>query len=153
MCLSSWWQIMLPEAIAIVMAPTDTTRYYFHWCCTLSFLVIVIWRHASQEEKSIMLISTDHYGLFVVFIMGANGMDISNRIWVRIRLEEFKIHQYPESRYSTLNTIFKCHIYDVNIHSDSIRYSWYYPYLNLNPNRNMKINVILVISIRICVHP
>jgi hypothetical protein len=31
MFFSSWWlQIMLPEAIAIVMAPTDTTRYLFH---------------------------------------------------------------------------------------------------------------------------
>ena len=56
---------------------------------------------------------------------------ISN-IWYRIRIQ-----------------ILKSHIYDVDIQSYPIRLSWHYPYSNPNPDKNMKTNVISVISVRI----
>jgi hypothetical protein len=55
-----------------------------------------------------------------------------------------------ESRYLTSDIrILKSHIYDVGIQSYPIRHDSHYPYSNLNPDRNMKTNVISVISVRI----
>jgi len=45
--------------------------------------------------------------------------------------------------------ILKSYIYDVNIQSYLIQHGWHYPYLNLNLTKNMKTNMISVISIRI----
>ena len=45
--------------------------------------------------------------------------------------------------------ILKSHIYDVDIQSYPIQHSWHYPYLNPNRDRNMKTNIISVISVRI----
>ena len=43
----------------------------------------------------------------------------------------------------------KSHIYDVDIQLYPIRHSWHYLYSNPNLDRNMKTNVISVISVRI----
>jgi hypothetical protein len=63
----------------------------------------------------------------------------SVRIWVKI----FNI------RYRIRIWILKLHIYDVDIQSYPIRHGWHYPHSNLNLNKNMKTNVILVIPVRI----
>ena len=54
-----------------------------------------------------------------------------------------------QHRYRICIWIFKSHIYDVDIQSYPIRYGWHYPYSNPNPDRNMKTNIISVISVRI----
>jgi hypothetical protein len=84
---------------------------------------------------------------------GENGMDIfrpysrpnSFRGFksVRIRIRIFNI------RYRIRIRILKLYIYDVDIPSYPIRHGWYYPYSNPNPDRNMKTNIISVISVRI----
>jgi hypothetical protein len=61
---------------------------------------------------------------------------------VRIRVRIFNI------RYRIRIRILKSHIYDVDIQYP-IRHSWHYPYSNPNPDKNMKTNVISVISVRI----
>ena len=62
---------------------------------------------------------------------------------VRIRVRISNI------RYRIRIRILKSHIYNVDIQSYSIRHDWHYPHSNSNPIRNMKTNVILVISVRI----
>jgi hypothetical protein len=62
---------------------------------------------------------------------------------IRIRVRIFNI------RYRIHIRILKLHIYDVNIQSFPIRHGSHYPYSNPNLGRNMKINVISVIYIRI----
>jgi hypothetical protein len=75
------------------------------------------------------------------------------RICDRIRLEGFKsVHIWVrifDIWYCIRIRILKLHIYDVDIQSYPIRHSWYYLYSNPNPDWNIKINVISVISIRI----
>ena len=77
----------------------------------------------------------------------------SDRIRDRIRIEEFKSVrirvQIFNIRYRIRIQIIKSHIYDVDIQSYPIRHGWQYPYSNPNPDRNMKTNVISVISVRI----
>ena len=63
--------------------------------------------------------------------------------YVRIRVRIFNI------RYRIRIRILKSHIYDVDIQSYLIRYGRHYPYSNPNLDKNMKTNVILVISVRI----
>ena len=65
----------------------------------------------------------------------------SRSILIRVRI--FNI------RYRIRIRIIKLHIYDVDIQSYPIRQSWQYPYSNPNSDRNMKTNVISVISVRI----
>jgi hypothetical protein len=64
---------------------------------------------------------------------------------VRIRVRIFNIW------YCIRIGIVKSHIYDIGIQSYPIRYEhdWHYPYSNPNPDKNMKTNVISVISVRI----
>jgi hypothetical protein len=45
--------------------------------------------------------------------------------------------------------ILKSHIYDADIQSYPIQHGWHYPYSNPNLDRNMKTNIISVISVRI----
>jgi hypothetical protein len=77
----------------------------------------------------------------------------SDRIRDRIRLEGFRSVrirvQIFNIRYRIRIWIFKSHIYDVDIQSYPIRHSWHYLYLNPNLIRNMKTNMISMISIRI----
>ena len=77
----------------------------------------------------------------------------SDRIRDRICLEEFKSIrirvQIFNIRYRIRIRIIKSHIYDVDIQSYPIRHGWQYPYSNPNPDRNIKTNVISVISVRI----
>jgi len=66
------------------------------------------------------------------------------RFWsVRIRVRIFNI------RYCIRIWILKSCIYDIDIQSYLIRHGWYYSYSNPNPTRNMKTNMISVISVRI----
>jgi len=75
----------------------------------------------------------------------------SDRIQDRIRLKEFRsVHiraRIFNIRYRICIRILKSHIYDVDIQSYHIRYGWHYSYSN--PNKNMKTNIILMISVRI----
>ena len=71
----------------------------------------------------------------------------------RIRLERFR---FVRMRVRMFNIwyhiriqIFKSYIYDVDIQSYLIRYDWHYPYSNPNLTRNIKTNMISVISVRI----
>ena len=77
----------------------------------------------------------------------------SDRIRNRIRLEglrSVRIRVWISNiRYRIRIRILKSDIYDVDIQSYPIRHSWHYPYSNPNPDRNMKTNVISVISVRI----
>jgi hypothetical protein len=77
----------------------------------------------------------------------------SDRIRDRIRLEGFRSVRIRvrifNIRYRIRIRIFKSHIYDVDIQSYPIRHDWHYPYSNPNPTRNMKTNMISVISVRI----
>ena len=77
----------------------------------------------------------------------------SDRIRDRIRLEEFKSVRIRvrifNIRYRIRIRIIKSHIYDVDIQSYHIRHGWQYSYSNPNPDRNMKTNVISMISVRI----
>ena len=76
-----------------------------------------------------------------------------DRIRYRIRLEGFKSVRIRvrifNIRYHIRIRILKSHIYDVDIQSYPIRHGWHYPYSNPNPDRNMKTNVISMISVRI----
>ena len=73
-----------------------------------------------------------------------------DRIRYRIRLEGFKSVRIRvrifNTRYHIRIRILKSHIYDVDIQSYPIRHGWHYPYLNSNLDRNIKTNVILVVS-------
>ena len=76
-----------------------------------------------------------------------------DRIWDRIRLEGVRsiciwVRMF-NIRYRIRITILKLYIYNVDIQSYLIRYGWHYPYSYPNPTRNMKINMISVISVRI----
>jgi hypothetical protein len=75
----------------------------------------------------------------------------SDRIQDRIRLEGFRSVrirvQIFNIRYRIRIRILKSYIYDVNIQSYPIRHDWHYPYPN--PTRNMKTNMISMISVRI----
>ena len=75
----------------------------------------------------------------------------SDRIRNRIRLEGLRSVRIrvriSNIRYRIHIQILKSHIYDVDIQSYPIRHSWHYPYSNPNPDRNMKTNVISVISV------
>jgi len=77
----------------------------------------------------------------------------SNRIRDRIRLERLRSVRIRvrmfNIRYRIRIRIFKSYIYDVDIQSYLIRHCWYYSYSNSNPTKNMKINMISVISVRI----
>ena len=77
----------------------------------------------------------------------------SDYIRDRIRLEGFKSVRIRvrifNIRYCILIRILKSHVYDVDIQSYPIQYGWRYPYSNPNPDKNMKTNVISVISVRI----
>ena len=77
----------------------------------------------------------------------------SDRIRSRIRLEGLRsvcIRVWISNIWYRIRIrILKSHIYDVDIQSYPIRHSWHYPYSNPNPDRNMKTNVISVISVRI----
>jgi hypothetical protein len=77
----------------------------------------------------------------------------SDRIRDQIRLEGFRSLRIrvriSNIRYRIRIRILKSHIYDVDIQSYPIRHGWHYPYSNPNPTRNMKTNVISVISVRI----
>ena len=76
-----------------------------------------------------------------------------DRIRNRIRLEGLRSVRIrvriSNIRYRIRIRILKSYIYDVDIQSYPIRHSWHYPYSNPNPDRNMKTNVISVISVRI----
>ena len=75
----------------------------------------------------------------------------SNHIRDRIRLERFRSVRIRvrifNIQYRIRIQILKSHICDVDTQYYRIRHSWYYPYSNPNPNRNMKTNVISVISV------
>jgi hypothetical protein len=75
----------------------------------------------------------------------------SDRIRDRIRLEGFRsVHirvRIFNIRYRIRIQILKSHIYDVDIQSYLIRHSWHYPYSNPNPDRNIKTNMISVLSV------
>ena len=77
----------------------------------------------------------------------------SDRIRDRIRLEGFKSVRIRirifNIRYHIRIRILKSHIYDVDTQSYPIRHGWHHPYSDPNPNRNMKTNVISVISVSI----
>ena len=77
----------------------------------------------------------------------------SDRIRDRIRLEGFRsVHirvRIFNIRHRIRIRILKSHIYDVDIQSYPIRHGWHYSYSNPNPDRNMKTNVISMISVRI----
>jgi len=77
----------------------------------------------------------------------------SNRIQDRIRVEGFRSVRIRvrifNIRYRIRIWILKSYIYDVDIQSYLIRHDWHYPYLNQNPTKNMKTNMISVISVRI----
>jgi len=62
---------------------------------------------------------------------------------VRIRVQIFNI------RYRIRIRILKSYIYEVDIESYLIRHDWHYPYSNPNSTRNIKTNMILMISVRI----
>jgi hypothetical protein len=62
---------------------------------------------------------------------------------IRIRVRMFNI------RYHNCIWILKSYIYNVDIQSYLIRYCWPYTYSNPNPTKNMKTNMISVISVRI----
>ena len=78
----------------------------------------------------------------------------SDRIRDRIRLKGFRSVRIRvrifNIRYRIHIRILKSHIYDVDIQSYLIRYSWHCPYSNSNsnPDRNIKTNVISTISVR-----
>jgi len=69
----------------------------------------------------------------------------SDRIRHRIRLERFRSVRIRVLRIRIL----KSYIYDVDIQSYLIQHDWHYPYSNPNSTKNMKINIIYVISVRI----
>jgi hypothetical protein len=77
----------------------------------------------------------------------------SGRIRDRIRLEGFRSVRIwvriLNIWYRIRIRILKSHIYDIDIQSYPIRHGWHYAYSNPNPTRNIKTNIILVISIRI----
>ena len=77
----------------------------------------------------------------------------SDRIWDRIRLEGFRSVRIRvrifNIRYRICIRILKSYICDVDIQSYLIRHGWHYPYSNPNPTKNMKTNMISVISVRI----
>ena len=76
-----------------------------------------------------------------------------DRIRDRIRLERFRSVRIRvrmfNIRYRIHIWILKSYIYDVDIQSYLIRHDCHYPYSNPNPIRNMKTNMISVISVRI----
>ena len=76
-----------------------------------------------------------------------------DRIRDRIRLEGFRSVHIRVRVFNIWHRIririLKSHIYDVDIKSYPIRHGWHYPYSNLNLDRNIKTNVISVISVRI----
>jgi hypothetical protein len=84
-------------------------------------------------------------------LQDGNGTDIFIRD--QIRLEKFKSIRIRvwifNIRYCIHIRMLKSYIYNVDIQSYPIRHSLYYPYSNPNPSRNMKTNVISVISVRI----
>jgi hypothetical protein len=77
----------------------------------------------------------------------------SDRIRDRICLEGFRSVRIRVRIFNIRNCIririLKSHIYDVDIQLYHIRHDWHYPYSNLNPTKNIKINIISVISVRI----
>jgi len=77
----------------------------------------------------------------------------SDRIRDRIRLEGFRsvcIQVWIFNiRYRIRIWILKSYIYDVDIQSYLIWLGWDYPYSNPNPTKNMKTNMISMISVRI----
>jgi hypothetical protein len=77
----------------------------------------------------------------------------SDRIRDRIRLDGFRYVRIRvwifNIRYRIRIRILKSHIYDVDVQSYHIRHGWHYPYSNPNSTRNIKTNVISVISVRI----
>ena len=81
------------------------------------------------------------------------GWIFFDRIRDRICLEGFRsVHirvRVFNIRYRIHIRILKSHIYDVDIKSYPIRHGWHYSYLNPNPDRNIKTNIISVISVRI----
>jgi hypothetical protein len=80
---------------------------------------------------------------------------VTDIFWSYLRPNPLRDLSVFESGYSTSDTyhiriwIIKSHIYDVDVQSYSIRHGWHYSYLNLNPIKNMKTNMIWVISVRI----
>jgi len=77
----------------------------------------------------------------------------SDRIWDRIRLDGLKsicirVRMF-NIWYRIRIRILKSYIYDVDIQSYLIQHCWYYLYSNPNPTKNIKINMISVISVRI----
>jgi len=77
----------------------------------------------------------------------------SDRIRDRIRLERFRSVRIRVRifiiRYRIRIRILKSYICDVDIQLYLIRHGWYYSYSNPNPTKNMKTNMISVISVRI----
>jgi len=77
----------------------------------------------------------------------------SDRIQDRIRLERFRFVcirvRMFNIRHRIRIRILKSYIYNVDIQSYLIRHDWHYPYSNPNPTRNIKTNMISVISLRI----
>ena len=91
--------------------------------------------------------------LEMVLLPGMKTVRIfSDRIRDRIRLEGFRSVRIRvrifNIRYGICIRILKSYICDVDIQSYLIRHDWYYPYSNPNPTKNMKTNIILVISDR-----
>ena len=77
----------------------------------------------------------------------------SDRIRDQIRLERFRFIRIRvwifNIWYHIHIRILKSYIYDIDIHSYLMQHDWHYAYLNPNPTRNMKTNMISVISVRI----
>jgi hypothetical protein len=77
----------------------------------------------------------------------------SGHIWDRICLEGFRSVRIWVQIFNIWYRIhirkLKLHIYDVDIESYPIWHGWHYLYLNPNPTKNIKTNIISMISIRI----
>jgi len=91
---------------------------------------------------------------FPLLLLGMKTVRIfSDRIRDRIRLERFRSIRIRvrmfNIRYRIRIQILKSYIYDVDIQSYLIRHYWYYPYSNPNSTKNMKTNMISMISVRI----
>jgi len=92
--------------------------------------------------------STNH----VLFVVRMKTVRIFfDRIWGRICLERFRSVRIRvrifNIRYCIRIQILKSYIYDIDIQLYLIRHNWHYPYSN--PTRNIKTNMILMISVHI----
>jgi hypothetical protein len=105
------------------------------------------WKPAMSSQRGVRRFSLYWYVWIGMKMVRIFSDPIRNRIRlkgfrsVRIRVRIFNI------RYCIRIRILKSHIYDIDIQLYHIRHSWHYSYSNMNPNRNIKINIISVIFV------